>query len=78
MFSGLGYLKLVGVGSLPILHMGLPVGVDPRQLNYMDSVVNRIKSRMSGWKSRHLSFGGRLVLLKSVLISLPVYALSFF
>ncbi|GAU30447.1 hypothetical protein TSUD_392600 [Trifolium subterraneum] len=31
-----------------------------------------------GWQSRFLSFGGRLVLLKSVLTSLPVYVLSFF
>ncbi|GAU26347.1 hypothetical protein TSUD_101800 [Trifolium subterraneum] len=31
-----------------------------------------------GWKSRFLSFGGRLVLLKSVLTSLPVYVISFF
>ncbi|PNX56709.1 ribonuclease H, partial [Trifolium pratense] len=37
-----------------------------------------IKNRLSGWKSRFLSFCGRLVLLKSVLTSLPVYALSFF
>ncbi|GAU16278.1 hypothetical protein TSUD_299100 [Trifolium subterraneum] len=36
------------------------------------------RNRLSGWKSRLLSFGGRLVLLKSVLTSLPVYTLSFF
>jgi len=41
-------------------------------------VLHTIKSRLLGWHSRFLSFGGRLVLLKSVLTSLPVYALSFF
>jgi hypothetical protein len=40
--------------------------------------VNKIRTRLSGWNSRFLSFGGRLVLLKSVLTSLPVYTLSFF
>jgi len=41
-------------------------------------LIDRIKSRLLGWKSRNLSLGGRLVLLKSVLSSLPVYFLSFF
>jgi len=66
------------VGSLLILYLVFPVGGDPRRLNFWDPVVNRIKSRLSNWKSIHLSFGGRLVLLTSVLTSLLVNALSFF
>ncbi|RHN56553.1 putative reverse transcriptase zinc-binding domain-containing protein [Medicago truncatula] len=66
------------VGKIPFLYLGLPIGGNPRRLSFWDPVVNRIKSRLSGWNSRFLSFGGRLILLKAVLTSLPVYALSFF
>jgi len=43
---------------------------------FLGPVVNRIKYRLSGWRSRYLSFGGCLVLLKFVLTALPVYALE--
>ncbi|GAU35790.1 hypothetical protein TSUD_56670 [Trifolium subterraneum] len=66
------------VGKIPFIYLGLPVGGDPRRLGFWEPVLARLKNRLSGWKSRFLSFGGRLVLLKSVLTSLPVYALSFF
>ncbi|GAU49411.1 hypothetical protein TSUD_407260 [Trifolium subterraneum] len=66
------------VGKIPFLYLGLSIGGDPRRLSFWEPVLSRIKKRLSGWKSRFLSFGGRLILLKSVLTSLPVYALSFF
>jgi len=66
------------MGKVPFLYLGLPIGGNPHRLSFWDPVVNRIKSRLSGWQSRFLSFGGRLVLLKFVLTALPVYALSFF
>jgi hypothetical protein len=66
------------VGKVHFLYLGLHIGGNPQRLCFWDPIVNRIKSRLSGWTSRFLSFGGRLVLLKSVLTSLPVYALSFF
>ncbi|CAJ2674496.1 unnamed protein product [Trifolium pratense] len=66
------------VGKIPFLYLGLPIGGDPRRLGFWEPVVNRLKNRLSGWRSRFLSYGGRLVLLKSVLTSLPVYSLSFF
>jgi hypothetical protein len=63
---------------VPFLYLGLPIGGDPRRLSFCDPVVTRIKNRLSGWKSRFLSCGGRLVLLKCVLTFVHVYALSFF
>jgi len=66
------------VGKILFLYLGLSIGGDPWRLAFWEHVVSSIKSRLAGWQSRFLSFGGRLVLLKSVLTSLPVYALSFF
>ena len=66
------------MGKIPFVYLGLPIGGNLRRLSFWEHVVNRIKSRLSGWQSRFLSFDGRLILLKSVLTALPVYALSFF
>ncbi|CAJ2657308.1 unnamed protein product [Trifolium pratense] len=66
------------VGKIHFLYLGLQIGGDPRRLSFWEPVLSRIKNRLSGWKSRFLSFGGRLVLLKVVLTSLHVYTISFF
>jgi len=66
------------VGVIPFMYLGLPIGGNARRLSFWEPLLKRFKSRLSGWKMKHLSLGGRLVLLKFVLSSLPVYALSFF
>ena len=48
------------VGKIPFLYLGLSIGGDPRRLSFWEPVMNVIKSRLSGWQSRFLSFGGRL------------------
>lgn len=63
------------VGKVPFLYLGMPIEGNSRRLSFWEPIVNRIKARLTGWNSRFLSFGGRLVLLKSVLTSLSVYAL---
>ncbi|PNX90811.1 ribonuclease H [Trifolium pratense] len=66
------------VGKISFLYLGLPIGGDSRRLAFWEPVLARLKNRLSEWKSRFLSFGSRLILLKPVLTTLPVYALSFF
>ncbi|KAK9063215.1 hypothetical protein SSX86_017085 [Deinandra increscens subsp. villosa] len=57
---------------------GIQVGAKMTRIKSWDSVVDTIRNRLASWKVRHLSIGGRLILLKSVLESLPVYYLSLY
>jgi len=51
-----------------------------RKLNNKDwqIIEDRIENRLSGWKGKMVSIGGRLVLINSVLSSLPMFMMSFF
>jgi hypothetical protein len=63
---------------VPFLYLVLPIGRDSKKLGYWYPLLDRIKKRLLGWKSRNLSMGGCLILLKSVLSSIPAYFFSFF
>ncbi|XP_073051225.1 uncharacterized protein [Primulina eburnea] len=39
-------------------------------------VLDRIKARLEGWKTKYLSFAGRQVLAKSVLNAIPLYSMQ--
>lgn len=39
-------------------------------------ILEKVSSRLSGWKERTLSFAGRLTLTKAVLSSIPVHSMS--
>jgi hypothetical protein len=64
-------------GRLPFLYLGLPIYGDPRKIVFWYPLVDRIKRRLSGWKSCNLSIGGRLILLKFVMSFVPIYFLFF-
>ena len=46
--------------------------------NAWDDVVLKLKIRLSKWKAKTLSIGGRLTLLKSVLGASPLYNMLIF
>ncbi|XP_071715315.1 uncharacterized protein [Rutidosis leptorrhynchoides] len=66
------------VGKFPFIYVGLPIGAKMNKLNSWDPVLEKFKNRLASWKIGSLSFGGRLVLIKSVLNSLPLYYFSLF
>ncbi|WVZ48782.1 hypothetical protein U9M48_000191 [Paspalum notatum var. saurae] len=75
------YSHLFGcsLGSFPFRYLGIPMHY--RKLSNKDwaLVEDRFeKKKLSGWKGKLLSIGGRLVLINFVLSSLPMFMLFFF
>lgn len=65
-------------GSIPFKYLGIPIGANPRKENTWRPVIDLLNKRLSSWRKKHLSIGGRLTLINSVLNSLPIYFMSFY
>lgn len=64
--------------KLPIKYLGMPLGANPKRKSTWKPILDRFKSKLASWKRRYLSIGGRIVLIKSVLSSLPIFYMSLF
>ena len=64
--------------TLPFTYLGIPIGANPRRCRMWDSIIHKCERKLAKWKQRHISFGGRLTLIQSVLTSIPIYFFSFF
>jgi hypothetical protein len=67
-----------GVDSIPFRFLGIPVGANPRRKATWSTILEIMRKRLSIWNGRHLSIGGRVTLINSVLSSLPLYFFSFY
>nr|GEW09981.1 RNA-directed DNA polymerase, eukaryota [Tanacetum cinerariifolium] len=62
----------------PFSYLGSKVGGSMSWVHTWNEVVDRVKNRLSKWKMKTLSIGGRLTLRKSVLGSMPIFHMSIF
>ncbi|XP_071687016.1 uncharacterized protein [Rutidosis leptorrhynchoides] len=62
--------------KLPFTYLGITIGSNMKKSKDWKLVIEKFNSRLSEWKARAISFGGRLTLVKSVLNSLPLYFFS--
>ncbi|XP_058775212.1 uncharacterized protein LOC131649467 [Vicia villosa] len=65
-------------GSFPFKFLGIWVGERANKTKVWKDVVTNIKSRLSKWKGRNISIGGRVTLIGSVLNAIPIFTLSFY
>ncbi|XP_071694261.1 uncharacterized protein [Rutidosis leptorrhynchoides] len=47
-------------GKLPFIYLGLPIGSKMKKIKDWNPVIDKFNKRLSSWKMRSLSFGGRL------------------
>lgn len=66
------------IAHLLIMYLGLPLGAKASSKELWNLVVEKVGRRLVSWKGHYLSKGGKLILLKSVLSSIPTYYLSVF
>lgn len=64
--------------NLPFEYLGLPVGAKPSDKKVWNKVVNRVTTLLEKWKNNFVFFGEKIVLINSVLSSIPLYFLLFF
>ncbi|GJR73678.1 RNA-directed DNA polymerase, eukaryota, reverse transcriptase zinc-binding domain protein [Tanacetum coccineum] len=64
--------------NLPFIYLGIKVGANMKRVNSWSEVVNKVTNKLSSWKAKTLSDGGRLTHIKSVLGAILTYYMSLF
>ena len=74
------YSQIFGcdMGAMPFRYPGIPMHHKRLSNSDWKHIEEKFQKRLSSWKSKLLSVGGRLTLINSVLTSLPMFMFSFF
>ncbi|XP_042983260.1 uncharacterized protein LOC122312663 [Carya illinoinensis] len=59
-------------------YLGLPALVGKSRFKAFEGLLDRVRSRVTQWKHKLLSFAGKEVLLKAVIQALPTYCIGVF
>lgn len=63
-------------GNFPFHYLGVHFVSSRTKIVHLDDLVHKICDRITGWKSKLLSQGARLIVIRQILMSLPIRLLS--
>ena len=66
------------LGASPFTYLGIPIHHRKLTKREWKSIEDRFEKKLGCWKGKLMSYGGRLILINSVLTSMPMFLLSFF
>ncbi|XP_072066806.1 uncharacterized protein [Arachis hypogaea] len=64
--------------ALPVRYLEISLGANPRLVKTWKPIINKVEDKLSLWEAKSLNKAGKLVLIKSVLNSLPIYYLNLY
>jgi hypothetical protein len=65
-------------GSIPFKYLGLHIGANPRREVTWEPLLDHLRKRLFSWRNKHISLGGRIVMINAVLNSIPIFYLSYY
>ncbi|XP_011625849.1 uncharacterized protein LOC105421166 [Amborella trichopoda] len=65
------------VEKFPLSCLGMPILDDKKPKSLWDPVLKRVNTKLDSWKVKHLSIGGRAILIQSSMTNLPVDKMSY-
>ncbi|KAL0428139.1 UNVERIFIED_CONTAM: hypothetical protein Slati_2988700 [Sesamum latifolium] len=61
--------------ALPITYLGAPLYKGIKRKSLYVQLIDKVRAKIAGREHCHLSYGGRIQLIKTVLASMPIYLL---
>lgn len=62
-------------GAWPCTYLGVPLYTGKLRKHMFEPLLEKIQKKLARWKGHLLSFGGKIVLIKHVIRSMPIHFL---